>query len=69
MKSKKVIEVYRLNNNLYEQALIWAREKSRNSEDPWADFIDNLSYICDAFASNRETSPIQKSKPYLKIID
>lgn len=66
MKNKKVIEVYRPNNNLYEQALIWAREKSRNSEDPWADFIDNLSYT---FATNRENSPIQKSKPYLKIID
>ena len=69
MKSKKVIGIYRPNNNLYERALVLAREKSRNGKDPWADFIDNLSHICDAFASDRVPSLIQKSKPFLKIID
>ena len=69
MKSKKVIGIYRPNNNLYERALVLAREKSRNGKDPWANFIDNLSHICDAFATDRVTSLIQKSKPFLKIID
>ena len=37
--------------NLYELALLLADGQSRDSEHRWANFIDNLSRICDEFAS------------------
>ena len=38
--------------NFYEIALLLADGQSRNSEERWSRFIDNLSRICDELAVN-----------------
>ena len=45
--------------NLYELTLLLADAQSRDSEYRWASFVDNLSRICDKFASEIPT----KEKP------
>lgn len=37
--------------NFYELALLLADGQSRHSENRWGSFIDNLSRICDEFAT------------------
>ena len=48
MKAKLSLRDY---PNLYELALLLADGQSRNSDSRWESFIDNLSRICDKFAS------------------
>ena len=48
-----------LATNLYELALLLAEEKSRHSQDRWGCFIDNLSQICDAFATSQQLTDTQ----------
>jgi len=43
-----------LTANLYELSLILAEAQSRNDHDRWGCFINNLSRICDAFATSRQ---------------
>lgn len=38
--------------NYYELALYFAAAKSQKEEFHWADFIDDLSFICDKFATH-----------------
>lgn len=38
--------------NFYEHALLLADGQSRQCADRWASFIDNLSRVCDEFASH-----------------
>ena len=51
-----------LTTNLYELALLLAEEQSQNSQDRWACFIDNLSQICDEFATSRQQTDTQIPK-------
>jgi len=39
--------------NFYELALLLADGQARRNKHYWMDFIDNLSRICDNFASHR----------------
>ena len=48
-----------LATNLYELALLLAEAKSRNSQDRWGCFIDNLAQICDVFATSRQQADTQ----------
>jgi len=48
-----------LDTNLYELALLLAEAKSRHSQDRWGCFIDNLSQICDAFATSQQLTGTQ----------
>ncbi len=43
-----------LTANLYELSLILAEAQSRNNQDRWDCFINNLSRICDTFATSRQ---------------
>lgn len=38
----------------YELALYFAAVKAKDEEFRWEQFIDNLSYICDQFATHIE---------------
>ena len=67
MKAKYPLKDY---PNFYELALLLAYGQSRNSESRWESFIDNLSRICDEFASqiHPKEKPwyvlLKKSQPY-----
>jgi len=39
--------------NFYELALLLADGQARKNKHYWPDFIDNLSRICDNFASHK----------------
>lgn len=40
----------------YELALYFAAIKAKDEEFRWEQFIDNLSYICDQFATHIEVN-------------
>ncbi len=42
--------------NYYELAVCFAAAKAQEEEFRWEQFIDNLSYICDKFASHIEVN-------------
>lgn len=42
--------------NHYELAVCFAAAKAQEEEFRWEQFIDNLSYICDKFASHIEVN-------------
>ena len=42
------------NLDYYELALYFAAIKAKDEEFHWEQFIDNLSYICDQFATHIE---------------
>ena len=45
----------------YELAVCFAAAKAQEEEFRWDDFIDNLSYICDKFASHIKSNNISVS--------
>ncbi len=44
------------NLDYYEFALYFAAIKAKDEEFRWEQFIDNLSYICDQFATHIEVN-------------
>ena len=64
MKSTDVVRKNRL--SLYETALCLAMTKARQDELRWERFIDNLSQICDTFASeiaSEDDAPSKRVNP------
>jgi len=64
MKSTDVVRKNRL--SLYETALCLAVTKARQDELRWERFIDNLSQICDTFASeiaSEDAAPSKRVNP------
>ena len=69
MKSEQIKNQYDNDNscsvvNLYNFALILADAQSRSSKDSHACFIDNLSRICDEFATSRQQTNSQVDNSY-----
>ncbi len=65
MKSTDVVRKNRL--SLYETALCLAMTKARQDELRWERFIDNLSQICDTFASeiaSEDDAPSKRANPF-----
>ena len=60
MKSTDVVRRNHL--SLYETALCLAMTKARQDELRWERFIDNLSQICDVFASEIASEDAAPSK-------
>ena len=44
----------------YELALYFAAAKAKEEEFHWEDFIDNLSFICDKYASHIKSNAVSK---------
>ena len=44
----------------YELALYFAASKAKEEEFHWENFIDNLSFICDKYASHIKSNTVSK---------
>ncbi len=44
----------------YELAVYFAAAKAQEEEFHWENFIDNLSYICDQFASHIKSNNVSQ---------
>ena len=51
--------------NLYELSLVLSEGQSRHKKDRWNCFINNLSRICDEFATSRTRQDNQSPTNYL----
>ena len=51
--------------NLYELSLVLSEGQSRHKKDRWNCFINNLSRICDEFATSRTRQDDQSPTNYL----
>ena len=51
--------------NLYELSLVLSEGQSRHKNDRWNCFINNLSRICDEFATSRTRQDDQSPTNYL----
>ncbi len=46
----------------YELALYFAAAKAKEEEFHWENFIDNLSYICDKYASHIKSNNVSNGE-------